>query len=73
MEAIRQIIRVSKNHEIRVKVPTYILENEAVEMILIVRKRTNNFNRKIKELMNAKKDKSFLDDLMNVSEDYKTT
>ena len=43
MEAIKQIVRIPKNHEIRIKVPQYILEDEIAEVILIVKKRSDNF------------------------------
>ncbi len=38
MEAIKQILKVSKDHKITATVPPYIRENEIVEMILIVKK-----------------------------------
>ncbi|MEW6095593.1 MAG: hypothetical protein AB1567_03580 [bacterium] len=46
MEAIKQILRVSKDHEIKVKIPSYIPENGIVEMILIIKKRPDGFNQK---------------------------
>ncbi len=71
MEAIKQIVRVSKDHAIKVKVPSYIPENETVEMILIIKKRTDGFNQKIRELKRAVKDELFLNDIRNISEDFK--
>ncbi|MDI6735524.1 MAG: hypothetical protein QME42_04925 [bacterium] len=71
MEAIKQIVRVSKDHEIRTKVPAYIPENVIVEMILIVRKRPDTFNQKIMELKESMKDNLFLNDLKDISEDFK--
>ena len=71
MEAIKQMVRVSKDHEIRAKVPPYILENEIVEMILIVKKRPKNFNQKIMELKEAMQDKLFLNDSRDIAEDFK--
>jgi hypothetical protein len=38
MEAIKRVVKISKNHEIRIKVPKYVPENESVEVILIIRK-----------------------------------
>jgi metal-responsive CopG/Arc/MetJ family transcriptional regulator len=71
MEAIKQIVRVSKNHEIKVKVPSYISENEVVEMILIIKKKPDRFKQKIRKLKGAMKDKLFLNDLTDISEDFK--
>jgi len=70
MEAIKQIARVSRDHEIRIKVPPYIPENEIVEMILIIKKRPDNFNQKIGELKAAMKDELFLNDIRNISDDF---
>ena len=72
MEAIKRVIKISKNHEIRIKVPEYVPENESVEVILILRKKPEAFKRKIKELKEAIKDSPFLEDLGKVSEDFKT-
>ena len=72
MEAIKRVIKISKNHEIRIKVPEYVPENESVEVILILRKKPEAFKRKIKELKEAIKDGLFLEDLGKVSEDFRT-
>lgn len=71
MEAIKQIVRIPKNHEIRIKVPQEILEDEIAEVILIVKKRSDNFKQKIEELKEAMKDTSFLNDLSDISDDLK--
>jgi hypothetical protein len=71
MEAIKQIVKIPKDHEIRIKVPPYIPENEIVEVILIIKKSPDSFNQKINELKEAMKDDRFLDDLREVSEDFK--
>ncbi len=34
MEAVKQIIKIPKNHEIKIKVPREFHENETVEVIL---------------------------------------
>jgi len=72
MEAIKQIVRIPKNHEIRIKVPQYILEDEIAEVILIVKKRSDNFKQKIEEIKEAMKDTSFLNDLSDISDNFKT-
>lgn len=67
MEAIKQIVKIPKDHEIRIKVPPYIPENEIVEVILIIKKSPD----KISELKEAMQDDLFLDDLRKISEDFK--
>ena len=71
MEAIKQIVRIPKDHEIRIKIPSYIPENEVVEVILIIKKSQDTFKQKISELKEAMKDDRFLDDLREISEDFK--
>ncbi|HIE23480.1 MAG TPA: hypothetical protein EYP68_04545 [Candidatus Korarchaeota archaeon] len=70
MQAIKQIVRVSRDHEIRIKVPPHIPENEIVEAILIITKRPDRFDQKIRELKKAMKDELFLNDLRDISEDF---
>jgi hypothetical protein len=71
VEAIKHMVRIPKNHEIRIKVPQNVPPNEVVEVIVIVRKRTDNFKQKINELKEAKRDNLFKDDLRDASEDFK--
>ena len=72
MEAIKQIVRIPEDHEIKIKVPSYIPKNEIVEMILIIRKKPDSFNQKIRELKESVKDDIFLNDLRDISEDFRT-
>jgi hypothetical protein len=72
MEAIRQIVRIPEDHEIKIKIPQYLLKNEIVEVILIIKKRSDNFEQKIDELRDAMKDEFFLSDLNEISEDFGT-
>ena len=72
MEAIKQIVRIPKDHEIRMKIPQYVPENEIMEVILIIKKRPDGFKQKIEELKEAVRDDLFLDDLRDVSEDFRT-
>ena len=72
MEAIRQIVKTPKNHEIGIKIPEYVPENETVEVILIIKKMPDCFKQKIEELKEAVRDDLFLDDLVNMSEDFVT-
>lgn len=72
MEAIKQIIRIPKNHEIKIKVPQNIPTNEIAEIVLLVKKKRETlFKIKINELKKSKSDKSFLEDINNVLDDFK--
>lgn len=69
MEAIKQKVKIPKNHEITIKIPQHIPENEIAEVILLVNKDSNCS--KIYELADAMNDPLFLDDLNEIAEDYK--
>ena len=71
MEAIKQIVRIPENHEIRIKVPQYVPKDEIMEVILIVEKRPDSFKEKIRKLKEAVRDDLFLDDFREISEDFK--
>jgi len=72
MEAIKQIVKVPKDHEVKIKIPPYIPENETLEVILIVKKSPEDgLKQKINELKEAMKDDLFLGDLREVAEDFK--
>ncbi len=71
MEAIKQTVKISKNHEVRIKVPEYFPENEIVDVILIFKKKPEDFKKKIDNMREAMKDKLFLSDLSEISEDFK--
>jgi len=70
MEAIKRIVRVPENHEIIIKVPQYLPENEIVEVILIVKKRPDSFEQKINMLKASIKDELFQNDIRKVTEDF---
>ena len=70
MEAIRQVMRIPKEHEITIKVPDNIPDNETVEVILIFKGKRQNFKQKVKELKHAMNDSIFLNDMSEVSEDF---
>jgi hypothetical protein len=72
MEAVKQIIKIPKNHEIKIKVPREFPENETVEVILIMKKKQDSFRERIRELKNAAKDRLFLEDMEEISEDFKS-
>lgn len=70
MEAIKHIVRAPQNHEVIIKLPHYIPENDLVEIILLLRKKPNDFEWKINELKTAMNDALFLSDLRQVSEEF---
>lgn len=72
MEAIKQIVKTPRNHEIRIKIPDHIPENDPVEIIMFFRKKSADYDNKINELRNAMKDELFLNDLKEVSEDFES-
>lgn len=70
MEAIKYMVPAPQNHEVKIKIPQYIPENELVEIILILRRRPLDFERKINDLKSAMNDELFLSDLREVSEEF---
>ncbi len=72
MEAVKQIIKIPKNHEIKIKVPREFHENETVEVILIMKKRQDSVRERIREVKNAAKDNLFLEDLEEISDDFRS-
>ncbi|GMT50130.1 MAG: hypothetical protein IEMM0008_1669 [bacterium] len=72
MQTIRQILRVPKNHELMIKIPDKIPENEEVEVILILKDNTETRKQKLGELKKAMSDPLFLQDLKEVSGDFQS-
>jgi hypothetical protein len=70
MEAIRQIVRIPRNHELRIKIPDHVAEDDLMEVILLVKKRKRNFKDKIEELKKASRDPMYLEDMKAVSQDF---
>ena len=68
MEAIKKTIRIPKNHEITIKIPDHIPENQLAEVILLFKE--DSSSDKIAELKEAVKDKLFISDLKEISEDF---
>lgn len=69
---MKQIIRVPKNHELKIKIPKYIPTNEIAEIVLRVKGKAQAlFKDKIDELKKSKNDKLFLEDLQNTLDDFK--
>ncbi len=69
MEAIKQTIKVPENHELKIKIPSYIPTNE--EVVLFIKKKKTTFKAKIGELKKSKSDKLFLEDLQSAMDDFK--
>jgi len=72
METIKHIVRTPQNHEVRIRIPQYVPENDLVEIILILRKKPDDFEQKLNKLKTAMNDKLFLSDLREVSEDFES-
>jgi len=70
MQAIRQIVRIPRSHEVKIKIPRHIAEDELMEVILLVKERNRSFTDKIEELKQAAKDPLFLKDMEEVSRDF---
>ena len=72
MQIIRERIRIPENHEIVIKVPRHIPENEIAEVTLLIRKSCDSFDDKIDKLREAAKDKLFADDIENTLSDFQS-
>ncbi len=72
LEALKQIMIIPKDHELKIKVPQNIPENETVEVILIIKKRNETFRKRITELKYAANDRLFLDDMRDISKDFES-
>lgn len=70
MEAIKHIVKIPRDHELRIKIPQHIAEDEIAEVILILRKKTDDFKRKVSEVKEAMTDTLFLEDLNEVSDRF---
>lgn len=70
MNAIRQMVKIPKDHEIKVRVPSSMPNNEIFEMVLIFKKKSDTFKQRIRELKKSIKDNLFFDDIKSVSEDF---
>jgi hypothetical protein len=72
MEAIKQIVRIPGSHELKIKIPEHIAEDDLMEVILLVKKRKRNFKDKIEELKKAARDPMYLEDMKAVSQDFES-
>lgn len=69
METVRQTIRVPKSHEVKIKIPNHIKENDSIEVVLI--SGLEDKKRGIEDLKKAMKDNLFLEDLNECMDDFK--
>jgi hypothetical protein len=70
MEAIRQIVKIPKSHEVLIKIPDHIAEDELMEVILIVKRRKRSYKAKMEQMKQAVKDPMFLADMKAVNRDF---
>ncbi len=69
METLRQTIKVPKSHEVKIKIPDHIKENDAIEIVLI--SGLEDKKRGLEALKKAMEDKLFLEDLNECMDDFK--
>ncbi|MCX6579587.1 MAG: hypothetical protein NT166_05325 [Candidatus Aminicenantes bacterium] len=70
MEAIRQVVRIPGDHEVKIKVPDYLEEDDLVEIILLVKKRRQDFANKINLIRRAAADPMYLEDIKGIERDF---
>ena len=71
MEAIKRIVRIPQNHEIKINVPKHVPENEMVEVLLIMKESSIGFKQKVNKMKEAINDRAFLEDIRDISENFK--
>lgn len=67
MKAIKKIVRIGKEREIKIQIPPFVAENQLIEVILIIEEEET---KKIDELKQAMSDKLFLEDLREIEQDF---
>lgn len=70
MEAIRQIIRIPRSHEVKIKIPDYLEEDELMEVLMLVNMGKRSYKDKILDLQEAVKDPDFIEELEAVNHDF---
>ncbi|MCI0471879.1 MAG: hypothetical protein L0Y73_09485 [Candidatus Aminicenantes bacterium] len=70
MEAIRQIIRIPRSHEVKIKIPDYLEEDELMEVLMLVNMGKRSYKDKILDLQEAVKDPDFIEELEAVNRDF---
>lgn len=70
MKSIKQRIRIPHNHEIRIKIPEDVPENEEVEVTVTMKETQEEFHRKLKLLEEAVKDPMYLNDCKATMDDF---
>ncbi|HLP46653.1 MAG TPA: hypothetical protein VK469_11925 [Candidatus Kapabacteria bacterium] len=73
MEAIRQVVRIPGDHELKIKVPDYLEEDDLIEIILLVKTRRHDFAEKINRMKRAASDPLFLADIKRIERDFEDT
>jgi hypothetical protein len=69
MQAIKQMVKIPKNHKLTIDIPDYIDTNQVGELILILKE--NKKRIKGLDISQAMNDPLFLADLKKIKEDYK--
>ncbi|ROL61054.1 hypothetical protein D9V86_07720 [Bacteroidetes/Chlorobi group bacterium ChocPot_Mid] len=68
MNKVRSIIKTPASRTIQLKIPDFVPINEDIEVIMMFN--NNSFQKKIEMLKNIPFDKTFLEDIKNVQDDY---
>jgi len=69
INAIKHIVRVPADHNITIKVPETVKENQTIEVILLIAGRSRRGNKA--SIAEAVKDSMYIEDLNNAMNDFK--
>jgi len=69
MQTVKQILKVPENHELRIKLPSNIPQNEIIE-VLIVYNKQKIFQEKLESFKDLDKDKLFQEDLDEIANSF---
>lgn len=69
MEAIKQMVKIPKNHKLTIDIPDYIDTNQVGELILILKESKKRI--KGLDISQAMNDPLFIEDLKEIKEEFK--
>lgn len=69
MKPIKQIIKTPKNHEVLIKIPDYVKEDELIE-ITITPQSNPDYEKKILQMKKSTDDPEFIKDLQTIANDF---
>jgi len=71
MEAIKQVIKVPADRELRIRLPNDAITNEEAEVIILFRTTFEGRSAKLAAMREAMADPLFLADLHEIADDFK--